>query len=158
MTDDLDVDPQDQISTSNITTTVHGTGKPVQCLTIKNLIVTPLSGDASISIETAITHDLPDVLDDVPSPEEVITIPGLSHLADSFPPKESWPTIILIGRDCIPAQSHTRTVLSEDNCQLAVQTPLGWATIGKPAQSTRPLSYEQAYDTCLLYTSPSPRD
>ena len=74
VTEDLDIDQEDQTSTSNITTTVHGTGKPVQCLTIKNLIVTPLSGDASISIETAITHDLPDVLDDVPSPEEVVTL------------------------------------------------------------------------------------
>ena len=38
------------------------------------------------------------------------------------------------------AQQQSHLTWSEDESQLAVKTPLGWAIMGKPAQSTRPLS------------------
>ena len=137
--DDLDIDSADKAATAITIATVNGI-QHMECHIIKNLLITPLSGDASIPIECARTCSIPNVLGDVPMPQEVLRIPGLSHLADKFPIKKEWPTLILIGRDCIPAQRHTNTALSEDKCQLAVQTPLGWTIIGKPAQSTRPLA------------------
>merc|ERR1712240_828334 len=48
-------------------------------------------------------------------------------------------TLMLIGRDCAQAQTHLQTVSSEDRHQLAIQTPLGWTIMGKPAQTTLPL-------------------
>ena len=67
------------------------------------------------------------------------SIPGLSHLAKNFPNKKEWPTIILIGRDCAQLQKHLQYVSSEDKHQLAVQTPLDWTIMDKPADSTLPL-------------------
>ena len=55
---------------------------------------------------------------------------------------------MMIGRDCAQAQKHLQTVSSEDKHQLAIQTPLGWTIMGKPAPATRPLP------TCQPYTSP----
>ena len=55
---------------------------------IKNLLITPLSGDEPILINEARTYQLPDVLNDVPTPQEVRSIPGLSHLAENFPSKK----------------------------------------------------------------------
>ena len=60
-------------------------------------------------------------------------------LLHNFPNKKEWPTIILIGRDCAQLQKHLQYVSSEDKHQLAVQTPLGWTIMGKPADSTLPL-------------------
>ena len=93
-----------------------------------------------MAIEAAMAYKLPDILQNVPSPEEVAAIPGLSHLAEKFPIKKDWPTIILLGRDCMQAQPQTHHTWSKDKCQLAVQTPLGWAIMGRPAKATRPLS------------------
>merc|ERR1712074_178978 len=75
----------------------------------------------------------------IPTPEEVSSIPGLSHLAPNFPIKQEWPTILLLGRDCMKAQPQTQLTWSKDKSQLAVKTPLGWVIMGKPSQSTRPL-------------------
>ena len=76
---------------------------------------------------------------EVPTPEEISTIPGLSHLSSKFPKKQNWPTILLLGRDCIHAFDQMQQTQSEDKNQLATKTQLGWAIIGKPAPSTRPL-------------------
>ena len=76
---------------------------------------------------------------EVPTPEEISTIPGLSHLSSKFPKKQNWPTILLLGRDCIHAFDQMQQTQSEDKHQRATKTPLGWAIIGKPAPSTRPL-------------------
>ena len=75
----------------------------------------------------------------MPSPQEVSSIPGLSHLAEKFPSKENWPTLMLIGRDCAQSQKHLQTVSSNDKHQLAIQTPLGWTIMGRPAPYTSPL-------------------
>ena len=52
---------------------------------------------------------------------------------------------MLIGRDCAQAQKHLQTVSSEDKHQLAIQTPLGWTIVGRPAQTTRPLPIRQPH-------------
>ena len=116
--------PQEDLTPSILTTsTVNGILQKESTI-IKNLLITPLNGDSSISLEYARTCHIPDAQKDVPSPQEVLSIPGLSHLAEKFPPKENWPTLMLIGRDCAQAQTHLQTVSSEDRHQLAIQTPL----------------------------------
>ena len=100
---------------------------------IKDLLLTPVSGDAPILINEARTCQLPDVLKDVPTPQEVLSIPGLSHLAEKFPSKKEWPTLILIGRDCAQVQKHLQTATSADKHQLAIQTPLGWTIMCRSA-------------------------
>ena len=117
--------PKEDLTPNILTTsTVNGISQK-ETIIIKNLLITPLNGDSSIPLDCAYTcHHLPDVLNDVPSPQEVLSIPGLSHLAENFPTKEKWPTLMLIGRDCAQAQKHIQTVSSEDNHQLAIQTPL----------------------------------
>ena len=155
--EDLDIQPADRVASAISITTANGTSDYKECYNIKNLSITPLNGDASISIECARTSSIPNVLSDVPTPQEVSCIPGLSHLADKFPTKEEWPTIILIGRDCIQAQSHTQTALSDDKCQMAILTPLGWTILGKPAQSTRPLAKPHSCRSFMAEVSATPQ-
>ena len=143
----LNIPQEDLTPITHSTVTVHGV-QIHESIAIKGLLITPLNGDPPISLDSARTMPLPDVRDDVPSPQEVLSIPGLSHLAEKFPPKENWPTLMLIGRDCAQAQTHLQTVSSEDRHQLAIQTPLGWTIMGKPAHTTRPLP------TCQPQNSP----
>ena len=130
--------PQEDLTPNTLTTsTVHGILQ-TETIIIKNLLITPLNGDSSIPLDCAHTClHLPDVLNNVPSPQEVSSIPGLSHLAEKFPAKENWPTLMLIRRDCTQAQTHLQTVSSENKHQLAIQMPLGWTIMGKPAHFTR---------------------
>ena len=132
--------PQEDLTPHAITTaTLHGTF-PTKTTIVRNLLVTPLNGEPAIPLELAYTcPQLPDQLGNVPTPQEVSSIPGLSHLAEKFPSKENWPTIMLIGRDCAQSQKHLQTVSSDDRHQLAIHTPLGWTVMGKPAPYTSPL-------------------
>ena len=132
--------PQEDLTPHAITTaTLHGTF-PTKTTIVRNLLVTPLNGEPAIPLELAYTcPQLPDQLGNVPTPQEVSSIPGLSHLAEKFPSKENWPTLMLIGRDCAQSQKHLQTVSSNDKHQLAIQTPLGWTIMGKPAPYTSPL-------------------
>lgn len=109
------------------------------CQSVQNLVISPLSGDPPINLENALTQNLPNVIHDIPTPTEVSSIPGLSHLSSKFPTKQNWPTILLLGRDCMQAQIIIQQVPSRDKNQLAVETPLGWTIIGKPARTTKPL-------------------
>ena len=109
------------------------------CQSVQNLMISPLSGDPPINLENALTQNLPNVINDIPTPTEVSSIPGLSHLSSKFPTKQNWPTILLLGRDCMQAQIIIQQVPSRDKNQLAVETPLGWTIIGKPARTTKPL-------------------
>ena len=135
---ELHITKEDLSAEILITSTVNGIARN-KTETIKNLLITPLNGDAQIRIANACTSHIPDVLSTVPTPQEVLSIPGISHLAKKFPIKKEWPTLILIGRDCTQAQKHLQYVTSEDGHQLVIQTPLGWTIMGKPAESTRPL-------------------
>ena len=150
----LNIPQEDLTPTIHTTTTVHGT-LSTDTTIIRNLLITPLNGDPSVPLDIAYTcHQLPNVLHNVPSPQEVSSIPGLSHLAEKFPPKENWPTLMLIGRDCAQSQKHLQTVSSEDRHQLAIQTPLGWTIMGKPAPYTRPLpTSSSTSDYCLVTTT-----
>ena len=117
-------------------------------------MIKPLSGDEPIALENAITHNLPSLIQEVPTPEEVSSIPGLSHLAPQFPRKRNWPTILLLGRDCINVHDQLQRVTSGDKNQIAIKTPLGWAVIGKPASSTRPLNNKPPSTTLKTSTTP----
>ena len=46
---------------------------------------------------------------------------------------------MILGRDCIQVQKNLQYITSEDKHQLAIQTPLGWTIMGKPATFTSPL-------------------
>ena len=83
---ELNIAKEDLAHDVLITSTVNGILK-ADTIIIKNLLVTPLNGDASIPLDCARTCPLPDVLSDVPTPQEVLSIPGLSHLAEKFPAK-----------------------------------------------------------------------
>ena len=143
--DELEIDDTDISSTNLTSTTIHGTTSQT-CKNVKNLTITPLNNDQHINLDNALTQDLPDVLQDIPTPEEVLSIPGFSHLVTNFPTKRDWPTILLLGRDCMQAQILNQQISSKDKHQLAVETPLGWAIVGKPAKTTRPLQHQiEAY-------------
>ena len=108
-------------------------------------MISPLSGDPWINLENPLTQNLPNVIHDIPTPTEVLSIPGLSHLSSKFPTKQNWPTILLLGRDCMQAQVIIQQVPSRDKNQLAVETPLGWTVIGKPARTTKPLKSQKVF-------------
>ena len=121
----LNIPQEDLTPDVLITGTVNGVLHK-ETIIIRNLLITPLNGDAPISLDCARTcHHIPDVLNNVPSPQEVSSITGLSQLAEKFPVKENWQNLMLMGKDCAQAQTHLQTVSSEDKHQLAIQTPLG---------------------------------
>ena len=102
---ELSIPQEDLTPETHSTVTVQGI-QIHESITIKDLLITPLNGDPSIPLDSARTMPLPNVLHNVPSLLEVSYIPGLSHLAEKFPAKEHWPTLMLIGRDCARAQTH----------------------------------------------------
>ena len=80
--------PQEDLTPeTHSTVTVQGI-QTHESVIIKGLLITPLNGDPSIPLDSARTLSLPDVWNNVPSPQEVLSIPGLSHLAEKFSAKE----------------------------------------------------------------------
>ena len=124
---------QDTLATS----TVQGESKPVPCQVIEGLYVTPLAGDIKVMLlATTIMNPLPNAIDDVPSPDDVANLPGLGRYAKHFPPKNPrWPTILLIGRDCIAAQQQEQFTDSQNQHQILAKTRLGWTAMGSPRPS-----------------------
>ena len=110
---------------------------PERCYIISGLVVSSLEEDNEISLPPTYTNtrSLPNVIKEIPSPEDISSIPGVSHLAKKFPKKQDWPTILLIGRDCMLAQTQDHLTWSDDQSQVAAKTPLGWVLIGSPATS-----------------------
>ena len=98
--EDLGIEQSDQRPTQIVTRTVHGIGQPKKVFAISGLTITPLTNNNTISIN-ALTHEIPHASDMVPTAEEVASIPGLSHLTHNFPHKKDWPTVLLLGRDCM---------------------------------------------------------
>ena len=78
--EELNIAREDLISDVLINSTVNWIRKGETNL-IKNLHVRPLIGGASTPIPCARTCHVPDALLGVPTPQEVSSIPGLSHLA-----------------------------------------------------------------------------
>ena len=95
---DLGVEEADQIPYAHCTTTIHGTSSLNHCHIIKNLIIETLSGNEKFMLKNAITQEMPNALRDVPTPEEVSTIPGLSHLASEFPSKKGLAYLTSVGQ------------------------------------------------------------
>ena len=97
----LDIHQEDTIPSTLSTTTVHGTSLPTRCNLISGLQVQPLDETSTITLPPIYTQNkLPQVLHEIPSKEEVLSTPGLEHLANHFPDKENWETLIIIGRNC----------------------------------------------------------
>ena len=96
---DLGIHISDQIPHAHSTITIQSP-TITQSHIIKDLVIKPLSGDKPITLENAITQELPNCLHDIPSQEEISSFLGLSHIAFNFPKKRQWSTILLLGRDC----------------------------------------------------------
>ena len=127
----LDIHQEDITPSTLSTTTVHGTSRPAKCNLINGLQVQPLDESSTIALPPIYTQKrIPQVLHEIPSKEEVYSTPGLEHLANHFPDKENWETIILIGRNCSQAQLQQQEATSTDQSQIASRTPLGWVIIG----------------------------
>ena len=137
--EDLAINEKDQSPVYQTTTTIHGT-HPQYHTNIRGLLIHPLTEDTPIPLENALTQKLPNLAENIPTPEEVASIPGLSHLSTKFPQKQNWPTVLLIGRDCMQVHTQSHPTWSSDNRQLAAKTPLGWVVMGRPAHHTSPLS------------------
>ena len=70
-----DIEHSDISSTNLTSTTIHGTTSQ-PCKNVKNLTIAPLNNDQHINLDNALTQDLPDVLQDMPTLEEVLSIPN----------------------------------------------------------------------------------
>ena len=86
--------------------TIEGPSSPRPCEIIYNLVVSPLTGNYEIELPPSVMQNpIPNAWDQIPSPSDVAYMKGFDHLAGYFPDKDpNWPTLLLIGRDCIAAQ------------------------------------------------------
>ena len=113
--------------------TIEGPSSPRPSEIIYNLVVSPLTGNSKIKLPPSVMQiPIPHAWDQIPSPADVASMKGFSHLAGYFPEKDpKWPTLLLIGRDCIEAQWQQQYHAKEENStQMAVKTPVGWALVG----------------------------
>ena len=78
--EDLAINEKDQSPVYQTTTTIHGT-HPQYHTNIRGLLIHPLTEDTPIPLENALTQKLPNLAENIPTPEEVASIPGLSHLS-----------------------------------------------------------------------------
>ena len=86
ITKELHIAQEDLTSDFLIASTVNGIARH-KTLIIKDLLITPFSGDAPTHIDSSKTCHIPDALKDLPTPQEVSLTPDLSRLAEKFPPK-----------------------------------------------------------------------
>ena len=86
--------------------TIEGESKAKPCQIVQDLVVTPLDGQPEMVMPPAVMQNpIPDALDQVPSKRDVAHTRGYEEFAHHFPDKNvDWPTLLLIGRDCMPAQ------------------------------------------------------
>ena len=116
------------------TVTIEGPSKEKPCHILEDLILQPIDGQKPITLPPAIMQNkIPEAWNQVPSREEVANTRGYEQFAEHFLDKKCWgkvPTLVLIGRDCMPAQLQ-KQFYSEDNpSQIIAQTPLGWVLMG----------------------------
>ena len=99
--EDLNIAHEDANPSQLITTTIQGTSTPETCHVISGLKVSSLDETNEIFLPDTYTNTrrTPNVINEIPFPDDISSIPGLSHLASKFPKKQDWPTILLIGRD-----------------------------------------------------------
>ena len=108
--------------------TIEGRSSPRPCGIIRNLVISPLTGNLEIELPPSVMQNpIPNAWNQIPSPADVASKEGFSHLAGYFPEKDPiWPTLLLIGRDCIKAQWQKKYHAKGGNLtQMAVKTPLG---------------------------------
>ena len=99
--------PDSQLRPSALaTSTIEGVSAKKPCKYLKDLQVSPIDGSRTINISSSVIRDeLPDNIREVPDIGDVQSVPKFRKVAGHFPRKNnSWPTILLIGRDCMPAQ------------------------------------------------------
>ena len=116
-------------------TTIEGASKARPCKIIHGLIITPLDGQPAIELPPSVMqNNIPSAIEQVPSRNDVANTAGFQHLAAKFPEKNhDWPTLLLIGRDCIEAQWQQQYHAKKENrTQMVVKTPLGWILVGYP--------------------------
>ena len=114
--------------------TIEGESKAKPCHVIHDLVVTPLDGQSEMVMPPAVMQNpIPDALDQVPSKRDVAHTRGYEEFSRYFPEKDAnWPTLMLIGRDCMPAQWQEQYYCDENRGQMVSKTPLGWTLMGFP--------------------------
>ena len=102
----LDIPDTSIKASTQSTITIEGQSRPRPCKIIHGLAITPLDGRRVIELPPVVMqNDLPDSVDQVPSPDDVADTVGFEHLAGYFPEKNpNCPTLFLIGRDCLEAR------------------------------------------------------
>ena len=114
--------------------TIYGEFKAKPCHIVQDLVVTPLDGQPEMVMPPAVMQNpIPDALDQVPSRHDVAHTRGYEEFAHHFPDKDvNWPTLLLIGRDCMPAQWQEQNYGEDNQAQMVSKTPLGWTLMGSP--------------------------
>ena len=106
---------QDVSPTPIVITTVDRTSPRHNVHSVRGLRVAPLMDPASYDeIQECVEwKNLPQSIGEVANPEEVSRISEFKHLENQFPPVDpSWPTLLLLGRDCLWAMQHAPFSLS----------------------------------------------
>ena len=132
----LDIPDPSLETTTMSTITIEGRSEPRPAKLIHGLIITPLDGQPAIKLPPAVMQNsIPNSVNPVPSRYDVANTVGFQHFAEKFPKKNpGWPTLLLIGRDCIEAQWQQQYhAKGENHTQMVVKTPLGWALVGQPS-------------------------
>ena len=132
----LDIPDPSLETTTMSTITIEGRSEPRPAKLIHGLIITPLDGQPAIKLPPAVMQNsIPNSVNHVPSRYDVANTVGFQHFAEKFPKKNpGWPTLLLIGRDCIEAQWQQQYhAKGENHTQMVVKTPLGWALVGQPS-------------------------
>ena len=103
---------------------------------VKGLLVESFSGDTCMQLPSVIECDsIPDVREEIPTPEMLVHHPHLKHLASFIPPlDEKCDISLLIGRD-LPEAFHMikpcQPPRGSKGLPFAHQLPLGWVVIGQ---------------------------
>ena len=105
--DHLQPEASSQFSTLLSTHTIHGTSQPTTHRGVNGLQIRAFH-DPQVPQPLPpcyVNEHLPNVIEEVPSHNELLTTPGFEELVQYFPEKNpTWDTIILVCRDCLWAQ------------------------------------------------------
>ena len=82
----LDIPDTSIMASTQSTITIEGQSRPKPCKIIHGLAITPLDGRRVIKLPPVVMqNDLPDSVEQVPSPGDVADTVGFEHLAGYFP-------------------------------------------------------------------------
>ena len=109
------------------TITIEGPSKEKPCHILEGLVLKPLDGQKPITLPPAtMQNKIPEAWDQVPTRQEVANTKGYERFAEYFLDKKmKLPTLVLIGRDCMPAQLQKQFYGEDNPSQMIVRTPLG---------------------------------